>query len=345
MLRRFYEKDGNLDRLKGRTIAIIGYGSQGHAHALNLRDSGLDVVVGLYPGSKSWQKAEAAGLKVMTVSEAAKAADTVMILVADHIQADLYNNEIAPHMTKGKTLMFAHGFNVHYGFIKPSPDIDVSMVAPKAPGHRVREVFTEGQGVPALVAVHQNATGEALEKALAYAMGLGSLKAGVIETNFKEETESDLFGEQAVLCGGAAELIRAGFETLVNAGYAPEIAYFECLHELKLIVDLIYEGGLGYMRYSVSDTAEYGDYTRGPRVITQQTREDMKKILAEVQSGQFAREWMEENRTGGRKKFLAMREEAAKSQLETVGAELRQMMTFLKKKKEAGVPQEAAAAK
>jgi ketol-acid reductoisomerase len=345
MLRRFYEKDGNLDRLKGRTIAIIGYGSQGHAHALNLRDSGLDVVVGLYPGSKSWQKAEAAGLKVMTVSEAAKAADTVMILVADHIQADLYNNEIAPHMTKGKTLMFAHGFNVHYGFIKPSPDIDVTMVAPKAPGHRVREVFTEGQGVPALVAVQQNATGEALEKALAYAMGLGSLKAGVIETNFKEETESDLFGEQAVLCGGAAELIRAGFETLVNAGYAPEIAYFECLHELKLIVDLIYEGGLGYMRYSVSDTAEYGDYTRGPRVITQQTREDMKKILAEVQSGQFAKEWMEENRSGGRKKFLAMREEASKSQLETVGAELRQMMTFLKKKKEAGVPQEAAAAK
>jgi len=345
MLRRFYEKDGNLDRLKGRTIAIIGYGSQGHAHALNLRDSGLDVVVGLYPGSKSWQKAEAAGLKVMTVSEAAKAADTVMILVADHIQADLYNNEIAPHMTKGKTLMFAHGFNVHYGFIKPSPDIDVTMVAPKAPGHRVREVFTEGQGVPALVAVHQNATGEALEKALAYAMGLGSLKAGVIETNFKEETESDLFGEQAVLCGGAAELIRAGFETLVNAGYAPEIAYFECLHELKLIVDLIYEGGLGYMRYSVSDTAEYGDYTRGPRVITQQTREDMKKILAEVQSGQFAKEWIEENRSGGRKKFLAMRDEAAHSRLETVGAELRQMMTFLKKKKEAGVPQEAAAAK
>jgi ketol-acid reductoisomerase len=345
MLKRFYEKDGNLDRLKGRTIAIIGYGSQGHAHALNLRDSGLDVVVGLYPGSKSWQKAEAAGLKVMTVSEAAKAADTVMILVADHIQADLYNKEIAPHMTKGKTLMFAHGFNVHYGFIKPSPDIDVTMVAPKAPGHRVREVFTEGQGVPALVAVHQDATGEALEKALAYAMGLGSLKAGVIETNFKEETESDLFGEQAVLCGGAAELIRAGFETLVNAGYAPEIAYFECLHELKLIVDLIYEGGLGYMRYSVSDTAEYGDYTRGPRVITQQTREDMKKILAEVQSGQFAKEWIEENRSGGRKKFLAMRDEAAHSQLETVGAELRQMMTFLKKKKEAGVPQEAAAAK
>jgi ketol-acid reductoisomerase len=342
MLKRYYEKDGNLDRLKGRTIAIIGYGSQGHAHALNLRDSGLDVVVGLYPGSKSAAKAEAAGVKVLSTADAAKAADTVMILVADHIQADLYNNEIAPHMTKGKTLMFAHGFNVHYGFIKPSADIDVTMVAPKAPGHRVREVFTEGQGVPALVAVHQNATGEALEKALAYAMGLGSLKAGVIETNFKEETESDLFGEQAVLCGGAAELIRAGFETLVEAGYAPEIAYFECLHELKLIVDLIYEGGLGYMRYSVSDTAEYGDYTRGPRVITQQTREDMKKILAEVQSGQFAKEWIGENKAG-RKKFLAMREEGSKSQLETVGAELREMMTFLKKKKEAGVPQDQVA--
>src|SRR5688500_2301550 len=305
MLKRFYEKDGNLDRLKGRTIAIVGYGSQGHAHALNLRDSGLDVVVALYPGSKSWQKAEAAGLKVMSTSDAAKAADTVMILVADHIQADLYNNEIAPHMTKGKTLMFAHGFNIHYGFIKPSPDIDVTMVAPKAPGHRVREVFTEGQGVPALVAVYQNATGEALDKALAYAMGLGSLKAGVIETNFKEETESDLFGEQAVLCGGAAELIRAGFETLVEAGYAPEIAYFECLHELKLIVDLIQEGGLSYMRYSVSDTAEYGDYTRGPRVVNEQTRAEMKKILAEVQSGEFARQWIDENKAG-RKKFLAM---------------------------------------
>lgn len=343
MPNRYYEKDGSLDRLKGRTIAIIGYGSQGHAHALNLRDSGLDVVVGLYAGSKSWKKAEAAGLRVMTVGDAAKTADIIMILLPDHVQADLYEQEIAPHMTKGKTLMFAHGFNIHYGFIKPSSDIDVTMVAPKAPGHRVREVFTEGMGVPSLVAVQQNATGEALEKALAYAMGLGSLKAGVIETNFKEETESDLFGEQAVLCGGTSELIRAGFETLVEAGYAPEIAYFECLHELKLIVDLIYEGGLGYMRYSVSDTAEYGDYTRGPRVITQKTREDMKKILAEVQSGQFAKEWIEENRSGGRKKFLGMREEAAHSQLETVGAELRQMMTFLKKKKEAGVPQDQAA--
>src|SRR3954468_22348787 len=344
MPNRYYEKDGNLDLLKDRTVAIIGYGSQGHAHALNLRDSGVDVVVGLPASSKSVAKAQAAGLKVLSPADAAKAANVVMILVPDHTQADLYNNELAPHMTAGKTLMFAHGFNIHFKQITPSADIDVTMIAPKAPGHRVRELYTEGVGVPALVAVHQNATGQALERALAYAQAMGCLKAGVIETNFREETESDLFGEQAVLCGGTCELIRAGFQTLVDAGYAPEIAYFECLHELKLIVDLIQEGGLGYMRYSVSDTAEYGDYTRGPRVITKQTREDMKKILAEVQSGQFAKEWMEENRSGGRKKFLAMREEGAKSQLETVGAELRQMMTFLKKKKEAGVPQEAAAA-
>ena len=343
MPRRFYEKDGNLDRLKGRTIAIIGYGSQGHAHALNLRDSGLDVIVGLYPGSKSKEKAEAAGLRVMSSADAAKAADTLMMLVSDHIQGDLYNSEIAPHMTPGKTLMFAHGFNIHFGEIKAPEGVDVSMVAPKAPGHRVRELYTEGVGVPALVAVHQNATGEALEKALAYAMALGCLKAGVIETNFKEETESDLFGEQAVLCGGVSELIRAGFETLVDAGYAPEIAYFECLHELKLIVDLIQEGGLNYMRYSVSDTAEYGDYSRGPRVVNAQTREEMKKILAEVQSGQFAKEWMNENRTG-RKKFLAMREENKNQPLETVGASLREMMTFLKRRKEAGVPQEQPAA-
>ena len=342
MVKRFYEKDGNLAALKGRTIAIVGYGSQGHAHALNLRDSGLDVVVGLYEGSKSWQKAEAAGLRVMTVSDAAKAADTVMILVSDHIQADLYNNDVAPHMTAGKTLMFAHGFNIHFGFITPPAGVDVTMIAPKAPGHRVRELYTENVGVPALVAVHQDATGQALEKALAYATGMWCLKAGVIQTTFKEETESDLFGEQAVLCGGVSELIKAGFETLVEAGYAPEIAYFECLHELKLIVDLIQEGGLSYMRYSVSDTAEYGDYTRGPRVITQQTREDMKKILAEVQSGQFAREWMGENKAG-RAKFLAMREAGKTSQLETVGADLREMMTFLKKRKEAGVPTEQPA--
>jgi ketol-acid reductoisomerase len=342
MAKRYYEKDGNLALLQGKTVAIIGYGSQGHAHALNLRDSGINVVVGLYPGSKSWGKAEAAGLRVLSTAEAAKTADVVMILVADHIQGDLYNNEVAPGMTPGKTLMFAHGFNIHFGQIKPPAGIDVSMIAPKAPGHRVRELFTEGVGVPALVAVYQNASGKATEQALAYAMALGCLKAGVIETTFKEETESDLFGEQAVLCGGAAELIRAGFETLVEAGYAPEIAYFECLHELKLIVDLIQEGGLSYMRYSVSDTAEYGDYTRGPRVVNQDTREEMKKILAEVQSGAFARQWIEENKTG-RKKFLAMREAAREQKLETVGRELREMMTFLKKKKEEGVPQEQPA--
>src|SRR5450755_291207 len=336
MPNRYYEKDGNLDYLSGRTVAIIGYGSQGHAHALNLRDSGVDVIVAeSFPASIA--KAEAAGLKVLSPADAAKAANVVMILVPDHIQADLYNKEIAPHMTAGKTLMFAHGFNIHFGFITAPADVDVSMVAPKAPGHRVRELFTEGVGVPALVAVHQDASGHALEQALAYALALGCLKAGVIETTFKEETESDLFGEQAVLCGGVSELIRAGFETLVEAGYAPEIAYFECLHELKLIVDLIYEGGLSYMRYSVSDTAEYGDYTRGPRIVTKETRAEMKKILKEIQSGEFARQWIEENKTG-RKKFLAMREAAQTDQIETVGQSLRAMMPFLKKKKEVGVP-------
>ena len=342
MAKRYYEQDGNLSNLTNRTVAIIGYGSQGHAHALNLRDSGCNVVVGLYPGSKSWQKAETAGLKVMTTAEAAKAADVVMILVSDHIQGDLYEKDIAPHMTKGKTLMFAHGFAIHFGVIKPPADVDVSMIAPKAPGHRVRELFTEGVGVPALVAIHQNPSGKALDNALAYALGLGCLKAGVIETSFREETESDLFGEQTVLCGGASALIRAGFETLVEAGYAPEIAYFECLHELKLIVDLIYEGGLSYMRYSVSDTAEYGDYTRGPRIVNEQTRAEMKKILSEIQSGEFARQWITENKTG-RHKFLAMREEARNQPVEKVGAELRSMMTFLKKKKEAGVPEDQPA--
>jgi ketol-acid reductoisomerase len=339
MARRFYKKDGNLEYLKGRTVAIIGYGSQGHAHALNLRDSGVDVVVSEAPGSTSWAKAEAAGLKVMTTPEAAKAGNVIMMLVPDHVQAVVYHTDIAPHMTAGKTLMFAHGFNIHFKQIAPPPGVDVSMIAPKAPGHRVRELYTEGVGVPALVAVQQNASGEALERALAYALALGCLQAGVIETTFREETESDLFGEQAVLCGGASELVRAGFETLVEAGYAPEIAYFECLHELKLIVDLIQEGGLAYMRYSISDTAEYGDYTRGPRVINQQTRAEMKKILGEIQSGEFAREWIEENKAG-RKKFLAMREAARHQPIETVGKELREMMTFLKKKKEAGVPQE-----
>src|SRR5271157_3901489 len=328
MSRRFYEKDGNLDYLNGRTVAIIGYGSQGHAHALNLRDSGVDVVVSEAPGSPSWSKAEAAGLKIMTTDKAAQAANVIMILVPDHIQAEVYHKDIAPHMTEGKTLMFAHGFNIHFKQIAPPPGVDVSMIAPKAPGHRVRELYTEGVGVPALVAVYQNASGQALERALAYALALGCLKAGVIETTFQEETESDLFGEQAVLCGGASELIRAGFETLTEAGYAPEIAYFECLHELKLIVDLIYEGGLGYMRYSISDTAEYGDYTRGPRIVNEQTRQEMKKILSEIQSGQFARTWLAENRTG-RKSFLAMREAAKDQPIEKVGAELRSMMTFL----------------
>ena len=342
MIKRFYEKDANIEPLKGKKIAIIGYGSQGHAHALNLRDSGLDVVVGLPAGSKSVAKAKAAGLTVLETAEAARVADVIMILTPDHIQADLYEKDIEPNLTPGKTLMFAHGFSIHFGAIKPPAGVDVSMVAPKAPGHRVREVFTEGSGVPSLVAVAQDASGHALENALAYATGLGSMRAGVLETSFREETESDLFGEQAVLCGGTAELIRAGFQTLVDAGYAPEIAYFECLHELKLIVDLIYEGGLNYMRFSVSDTAEYGDYTRGPRIVNDETRAEMKRILSEIQKGDFARQWIAENKSG-RHGFLKMRESQHGQLIETVGEELRSMMTFLKKKKEVGVPQEALA--
>jgi len=343
MAKRYYENNGDLSRLSGKTIAIIGYGSQGHAHALNLRDSGQTVVVGLPETSKSRARASAAGLRVLSVPEAAAAADVIMLLVPDHVQSDVYSREIAPALSPGKTLMFAHGFNIHFGFITPPPAVDVSMIAPKAPGHRVRELFTEGVGVPALVAVHQNASGEALENALAYGMGLGCLKAGIIETTFREETESDLFGEQTVLCGGVTALINAGFETLTEAGYAPEIAYFECLHELKLIVDLIYEGGLSYMRYSVSDTAEYGDYLTGPRIITDATKAEMKKVLAEIQSGEFARRWMAENQAG-RARFLAMREAGKKLPIELIGAELREMMTFLKKKREAGVPQELEAA-
>ena len=337
MPRRFYEKDGNIEPLKGKKIAIIGYGSQGHAHALNLRDSGLDVVVGLPASSKSRAKADRRRTHCSDARRSRQSADVIMILVPDHLQSDIYEADIAPNLKAGKTLMFAHGFSIHFKAIEPPKDIDVSMIAPKAPGHRVREVFTEGSGVPALVAIYQDASGKALENALAYATGLGCMRAGVIETTFREETESDLFGEQAVLCGGAAELIRAGFQTLVEAGYAPEIAYFECLHELKLIVDLIYEGGLSYMRYSISDTAEYGDYTRGPRIVNDATRAEMKKILAEIQSGEFAKQWIAENKTGGRKKFLAMRESQQGQQIEQVGAELRKMMTFLKKSKEAGV--------
>src|SRR5436190_5246213 len=342
MAKIYYEQDADKSLLKGKQVAIIGYGSQGHAHALNLRDSGVSVVIGLYEGSPSAERAKEEGLKVLSVADAAKSSDVIMILLPDEKQKKIYIESILPHLHTGQTLMFAHGFNIHFGQIEPPPFIDVSMIAPKAPGHRVRELYTEGVGVPALVAVHQNASGKALEQGLAYALALGCLKAGVIETTFKEETESDLFGEQSVLCGGVSELIRAGFETLVDAGYAPEIAYFECLHELKLIVDLIQEGGMGYMRYSVSDTAEYGDYTTGPRVVNEQTRAEMRKILSEVQSGEFARQWIEENKTG-RKKFLAMREVARNQKIETVGRELREMMTFLKKKKEVGVPEEQPA--
>ena len=336
MAKTYYEQDGNIALLKGKTVGIFGYGSQGHAHALNLRDSGVSVVVGLPETSKSRAKAESAGLRVLSNLDAAQASEVMMVLVPDHIQPDLYEKELKPYLTAGKTLMFAHGFAIHFGFIQPPPDIDVSMIAPKAPGHRVREMFTDGMGVPALVAVHQNVSGKALEQALGYGLGLGCLKAGIIETSFKEEAETDLFGEQAVLCGGLCELIRAGFDTLVKAGYAPEMAYFECLHEVKLIVDLIYEGGLSYMRYSISDTAEYGDYTRGPRIINEETRAEMRKILSEIQSGKFARDWMAENKSG-RKNFLAMRQAQQNQQIETVGASLRAMMPFLKKKKEAGV--------
>jgi len=341
MAKRYYEKDANINDLKGKTVAILGYGSQGHAHALNLRDSGISVIVAELPDTENWVKAKAAGLAVMTASEAASRGDVIMMLVADHHQPGVYQKDIGPHMKPGKTLMFAHGFNIHFGEIVPPPQVDVSMIAPKAPGHRVRELFREGVGVPALVAVQQDASGRALQQALAYALALGSLKAGVIETTFKEETESDLFGEQAVLCGGVTELIRAGFETLVEAGYAPEIAYFECLHELKLIVDLIQEGGLSYMRYSVSDTAEYGDYTRGPRIVNQETRAEMRRMLKEVQDGTFAKEWIQENKTG-RKNFLAMREAARHQPIEEVGRALRAMMPFLKKGKEAGVPEDQA---
>ena len=338
MAKRYYEKDGNLDSLRGLKVAIVGYGSQGHAHALNLRDSGLSVIVAELQGTDNWKRAEAAGLPLMSAADAAAQADVIMMLVPDHVQAVIYQKEIAPQMKAGKTLMFAHGFNIHFQQIVPPAGVDVSMIAPKAPGHRVRELYVEGVGVPALVAIQQDASGKALERALAYALALGCLKAGVIGTTFREETESDLFGEQAVLCGGCAELVKAGFDTLVGAGYDPEIAYFECMHELKLIVDLFYEGGLDYMRFSVSDTAEYGDYTRGPRIINDAARQEMKKILSEIQSGAFAKEWIDENKTG-RKKFLALREANHGHPIEKVGAELRRMMPFLKKKKEASTPQ------
>ncbi|KYF72160.1 MULTISPECIES: ketol-acid reductoisomerase [Sorangium] len=328
MAKIFYDNDADLSLIQSKKIAIVGYGSQGHAHALNLRDSGATVIVALPEGSKSRPKAQAAGLQVATVSEAAKAADVIMILAPDTSQARIYNEHIAPHLGPGKTLMFAHGFNIRFNTITPPASVDVSMIAPKGPGHRVRETYEAGGGVPALLAVHQDASGKAEAQALAYAKGIGATRAGVLCTTFAEETETDLFGEQAVLCGGASELVKAGFETLVNAGYQPEIAYFECLHELKLIVDLMYRGGLNYMRYSISDTAEYGDYVSGPRVITDKTREEMKRILADIQSGEFARKWIAENEEG-RPKFEATRAKEREQKLEVVGANLRKMMPFI----------------
>ncbi len=324
----YYDDDADLGRLSNKRVAIIGYGSQGHAHALNLRDSGVEVAVGLYSGSRSWARAEEQGLRVMTVSEAAQWADIIMILIPDTVQPSVYKEEIAPYLAGGQTLMFAHGFNIRFRQIVPPPDVDVSMVAPKAPGHRLREVFVEGVGTPALLAVHQDASGEAKEDALAYAKGIGCTRAGVIETTFAEETETDLFGEQAVLCGGISALIKAGFETLVEAGYQPEVAYFECLHEMKLIVDLIYQGGLSYMRYSVSDTAEHGDYTGGPRVITEESKRNMRQILKDIQTGVYAREWILENQAG-RPFFYSMREKERHHQIEEVGRELRRMMPWL----------------
>ncbi len=323
----YYDKDADLSLLKGKKIAIIGYGSQGHAHAQNLKDSGMDVTVGLQEGSKSKAKAEADGLKVASVADAVKGADVIMILAPDTLQAKIYTDSIAPNLKSGATLMFGHGFNIHYGTIKPPADVDVSMVAPKAPGHRVREVFKDGAGVPMLIAVAQNPSGKAKEVALAYAKAIGGTRAGVLETTFKEETETDLFGEQTVLCGGVTALVRAGFETLVKAGYQPEIAYFECMHELKLIVDLMYQGGLSYMWYSVSDTAEYGGYTIGDQV-EEQVKEFYAGVLSDIQSGKFAKEWIDENKNG-RPNFLPRRHREHDLLLEQVGAQLRDMMPFL----------------
>ncbi len=324
----YYDKDANLDLIRKKKVAIIGYGSQGHAHALNLKDSAVDVVVGLPSTSKSVDKAKAAGLRVMSVADAAKLADVIMLLIPDQHQAKVFKSDIEPHLTAGKMLMFAHGFAIRYNWIVPPKDVDVTMIAPKAPGHRVREVFTEGAGTPGLLAVHQDATGNAKALALSYGRAIGCARAGIIETTFTEETETDLFGEQAVLCGGTSALVKAGFETLIEAGYQPEIAYFECLHELKLIVDLMYRGGLQYMRYSISDTAEYGDYTAGSRIVTAETKATMRQLLKEIQNGEFARKWIAENETGSAD-FTAMREADRNHPVEIVGAKLRKMMPFL----------------
>jgi ketol-acid reductoisomerase len=328
----YYDKDANLSTLKGKKIAIIGYGSQGHAQAQNLRDSGLSVIVAEMKGTENYQFALQDGFKPISASEASKQADLIQILTQDHVQAKLYEMDVKPNLQKGKTLLFSHGFNIHYGQIVPSREIDVVMIAPKGPGHLVRREFQKGAGVPSLVAIYQDFSKKAKQTALAYSKGIGATRAGVIETTFKEETETDLFGEQAVLCGGVTELMKAGFDTLVEAGYQPEIAYFECLHELKLIVDLIYEGGIPFMRYSVSDTAEYGDLTRGKRIITSETREEMKQMLKEVQTGSFAKEWILENQVG-RPMFNALRKKEAEHPVEEVGKKLRSMMGWLQEKK------------
>ncbi len=330
MSKMFYDQDANWGLIANKKVAIIGYGSQGHAHALNLKDNGVSVVVGLYEGSKSWDKAQAEGLQVAKVADAVREADIVMILIPDEKQKKVYYEDIAPNMRPDAKLAFAHGFNIHFNQIQPPANMDVFLIAPKGPGHLVRRVFVDGQGVPCLLAVYQDHSGQAKDFALAYAKGIGGTRAGVFETTFKEETETDLFGEQAVLCGGATELVKAGFDTLVEAGYQPEIAYFECLHELKLIVDLMYEGGMAGMRYSVSDTAEYGDYVTGRRIITDATRQEMKKVLAEVQDGTFARKWIAENENG-RPNFPGMRTSEAEHKIEVVGKELRSMMSWLKK--------------
>lgn len=330
MARLYYDADANLDLLAGKTIAIIGYGSQGHAHALNLKDSGMNVIVGLYPGSKSAIKAKEAGLTVHSVADAAKLANFTMILLPDEVQRTVYKTEIEPHLAPGKVLAFAHGFNIHFAQVVPPADVDVVMIAPKGPGHLVRRTYEQGEGVPALFAIYQDASGQARDRAMAYAKGIGGTRAGILETTFREETETDLFGEQVVLCGGLTALIKSGFETLVNAGYQPELAYFECLHEVKLIVDLIVEGGLAKMRDSISNTAEYGDYTRGPRIITDETRAEMRQILREIQSGQFAREFVLENQAG-KPGFTAMRRNEAEHPIEEVGKDLRAMFSWLKK--------------
>ncbi|HAE60799.1 MAG TPA: ketol-acid reductoisomerase [Eubacteriaceae bacterium] len=333
MSKMYYEQDCNLDALKGKTVAIIGYGSQGHAHALNLKESGVDVIVGLYEGSKSWAKAEKAGLKVDTAANATKAADVIMLLVNDEKQPTIFKESIEPNLTSGKYLAFAHGFNILYNQVAPAKDINVFMVAPKGPGHIVRRMYEEGKGTPCLVAVHQDPSNDTLDIALSYAAGVGGARAGILETTFQEETETDLFGEQAVLCGGVTELMKAGFETLVEAGYQPESAYFECVNEMKLIVDLIAEGGFSQMRYSISDTAEYGDYKIGSRIITDETRKEMKKVLKEIQEGTFAKEWLVENSVN-RPYFLAKRRIESEHQVETVGKKLRKMMPWLKSEEE-----------